>query len=208
MTGLWQVSGRSDLSWEQAVRLDLRYVENWNLALDGLILWKTVGALVAGGHGGTNCHLTGERGGVGVDELVTPGWRSTVGDHLTTIGGADPITLVVTAVVLGASAGVKDTAASTVKDTYTGLKGLLARRRVDVSGVERRPDSGTQRAALAETLSDTPDAVDEQVLVAARAVTEAVATHDADAAGVVVGVRWPLLSVQTTASLTVQMSGT
>jgi exopolysaccharide biosynthesis polyprenyl glycosylphosphotransferase len=46
LTGLWQVSGRSDLSWEQAVRLDLRYVENWSLALDAVILWKTVGAVV------------------------------------------------------------------------------------------------------------------------------------------------------------------
>jgi exopolysaccharide biosynthesis polyprenyl glycosylphosphotransferase len=46
LTGLWQISGRSDLSWEQAVRLDLRYVENWNLALDALILWKTVGAVL------------------------------------------------------------------------------------------------------------------------------------------------------------------
>ena len=47
MTGLWQVSGRSDLSWEGTVRLDLRYVENWSLALDVLILWKTVGAVAA-----------------------------------------------------------------------------------------------------------------------------------------------------------------
>jgi exopolysaccharide biosynthesis polyprenyl glycosylphosphotransferase len=46
LTGLWQISGRSDLSWEQSVRLDLRYVENWNLALDAQILWKTVGAVV------------------------------------------------------------------------------------------------------------------------------------------------------------------
>jgi exopolysaccharide biosynthesis polyprenyl glycosylphosphotransferase len=46
LTGLWQISGRSDLSWEQSVRLDLRYVENWNLALDALILWKTLGAVV------------------------------------------------------------------------------------------------------------------------------------------------------------------
>ena len=45
LTGLWQISGRSDLSWEQSVRLDLRYVENWNLALDGQILWKTIGAV-------------------------------------------------------------------------------------------------------------------------------------------------------------------
>ena len=46
LTGLWQISGRSDLSWEQSVRLDLRYVENWNLALDGQILWKTIGAVL------------------------------------------------------------------------------------------------------------------------------------------------------------------
>jgi exopolysaccharide biosynthesis polyprenyl glycosylphosphotransferase len=42
MTGLWQISGRSDLDWDEAVALDLRYVENWSLALDALIIWKTV----------------------------------------------------------------------------------------------------------------------------------------------------------------------
>jgi hypothetical protein len=47
MTGLWQVSGRSDLPWEEAVRLDLRYVENWSLALDFLILWKTARAVLS-----------------------------------------------------------------------------------------------------------------------------------------------------------------
>jgi lipopolysaccharide/colanic/teichoic acid biosynthesis glycosyltransferase len=47
LTGLWQVSGRSDLSWEEAVRLDLRYVENWSLALDALILAKTVRAVLS-----------------------------------------------------------------------------------------------------------------------------------------------------------------
>jgi len=46
LTGLWQISGRSDLSWDESVRLDLRYVENWNLALDALILWRTFGAVV------------------------------------------------------------------------------------------------------------------------------------------------------------------
>ncbi|MDR7278841.1 sugar transferase [Catenuloplanes atrovinosus] len=46
MTGLWQVSGRSDLSWEDGVRLDLFYVENWSLAADLTILWKTVGAVI------------------------------------------------------------------------------------------------------------------------------------------------------------------
>ncbi len=48
LTGLWQISGRSDLSWEESVRLDLRYVENWSLALDALIVWKTIGAVVKG----------------------------------------------------------------------------------------------------------------------------------------------------------------
>jgi exopolysaccharide biosynthesis polyprenyl glycosylphosphotransferase len=45
MTGLWQVSGRSDLPWEEAVRLDLRYVENWSLSLDLVILMRTVSAV-------------------------------------------------------------------------------------------------------------------------------------------------------------------
>ncbi|WP_271220131.1 sugar transferase [Streptosporangium carneum] len=48
MTGLWQVSGRSDLSWEESVRLDLRYVENWSLTLDLQILWKTWSAVARG----------------------------------------------------------------------------------------------------------------------------------------------------------------
>lgn len=46
MTGLWQVSGRSDLSWEDGIRLDLYYVENWSLAADLTILWKTFGAVL------------------------------------------------------------------------------------------------------------------------------------------------------------------
>jgi exopolysaccharide biosynthesis polyprenyl glycosylphosphotransferase len=46
MTGLWQVSGRSDLSWDDAVRLDLYYVDNWSLAFDLLILWRTVWVVV------------------------------------------------------------------------------------------------------------------------------------------------------------------
>lgn len=48
LTGLWQVSGRSDLSWDDSVRLDLRYVEDWSLALDAVILWKTVWAVIRG----------------------------------------------------------------------------------------------------------------------------------------------------------------
>jgi exopolysaccharide biosynthesis polyprenyl glycosylphosphotransferase len=42
LTGMWQVGGRSDLSWEESVRLDLYYVENWSLVGDLMILWRTV----------------------------------------------------------------------------------------------------------------------------------------------------------------------
>ena len=48
ITGLWQVSGRSDLPWDEAERLDVRYVENWSLALDVQILWKTLSAVLRG----------------------------------------------------------------------------------------------------------------------------------------------------------------
>ena len=48
VTGMWQVNGRSDLSWEETVRLDLRYVENWSFALDLQILWKTISVMLHG----------------------------------------------------------------------------------------------------------------------------------------------------------------
>ncbi|MGN6445353.1 sugar transferase [Amnibacterium sp.] len=47
ITGLWQVSGRSNLSWEESVKLDLYYVENWSITTDFVILLKTVKAVVA-----------------------------------------------------------------------------------------------------------------------------------------------------------------
>jgi exopolysaccharide biosynthesis polyprenyl glycosylphosphotransferase len=48
ITGLWQVSGRSDLSWEDSVRLDLSYVENWSMLNDLLIVVKTLRAVAKG----------------------------------------------------------------------------------------------------------------------------------------------------------------
>ena len=48
MTGLWQVSGRSDLSWPEALRLDLFYVDNWSMIQDLVILIRTVNAVVRG----------------------------------------------------------------------------------------------------------------------------------------------------------------
>lgn len=48
LTGLWQVSGRADLPWEESIRLDLTYVENWSLAMDLAILARTASAVVRG----------------------------------------------------------------------------------------------------------------------------------------------------------------
>ena len=47
MTGLWQVSGRSDLSWDETVRLDLYYVDNWSMMQDMAILARTLSAVVS-----------------------------------------------------------------------------------------------------------------------------------------------------------------
>jgi lipopolysaccharide/colanic/teichoic acid biosynthesis glycosyltransferase len=48
LTGLWQVSGHSDLSWDDSVRIDVRYVEKWSLAYDFMILARTVRAVLKG----------------------------------------------------------------------------------------------------------------------------------------------------------------
>ncbi|SFP14350.1 exopolysaccharide biosynthesis polyprenyl glycosylphosphotransferase [Geodermatophilus dictyosporus] len=48
LTGLWQVSGRSDLSWDDSVRIDVRYVENWSLTFDLMILGKTLVTVLRG----------------------------------------------------------------------------------------------------------------------------------------------------------------
>ncbi len=46
ITGPWQVGGRSDLSWEESVRLDLRYVENWSVLSDIVLMWRTVKVMI------------------------------------------------------------------------------------------------------------------------------------------------------------------
>ncbi|MDI2033918.1 sugar transferase [Paenarthrobacter nitroguajacolicus] len=46
ITGLWQINGRSDLPWDEAVRLDLYYVENWSIAGDVIIMWRTFKAMI------------------------------------------------------------------------------------------------------------------------------------------------------------------
>ena len=48
ITGLWQVSGRADLPWRDAERLDRHYLDNWSVALDIVVLWRTIGAVLSG----------------------------------------------------------------------------------------------------------------------------------------------------------------
>lgn len=48
ITGLWQVSGRSDLSYEERVRLDMHYIRNWTIWSDLQILWQTIPAVIKG----------------------------------------------------------------------------------------------------------------------------------------------------------------
>ncbi|MFX0578715.1 hypothetical protein [Nocardia nepalensis] len=92
----------------------------------------------------------------------------------------DPVTAaVVAAIAAGAAAGVKDTAAQAVKDAYTGLKSLISRKYkdVDMSGVERKPDSESKKASLAEDLEDAGAAGDAELAAAAVAVLEALQQH-------------------------------
>ena len=48
MSGLWQISGRTELPWDESVRLDLFYVENWSVMMDLMVLWKTLAVVVRG----------------------------------------------------------------------------------------------------------------------------------------------------------------
>lgn len=49
LTGMWQVSGRSDITdFEEVVKLDMEYVKNWNIGMDIKILFKTVGVMLKG----------------------------------------------------------------------------------------------------------------------------------------------------------------
>lgn len=48
ITGLWQVSGRSDISYEERVRLDMQYIRNWTIWLDLQLLWQTIPVVLLG----------------------------------------------------------------------------------------------------------------------------------------------------------------
>jgi len=99
----------------------------------------------------------------------------------------DPVTVIVSALALGAVAGLREAATDAVKDAYGALKRLVTDRyaAVDVGGVERRPDSAAKRASLAEDLTAEGAGDDADLLAAARAVLAAVREHGGGAAEVV-----------------------
>lgn len=87
----------------------------------------------------------------------------------------NPITILMTALALGAAAGVQDTAEQAVKDAYAGLKALIQRKYpgVDVDQLEEDPTSEARKAALKEELATTEVAADAEVLEQAQQVLEA-----------------------------------
>lgn len=97
----------------------------------------------------------------------------------------DPITIIVTAVVLGAAAGSKEVATQAVKDAYAGLKSLIVRKFGDkadveeaVKGVEKKPESEARTAVLKEELEAAAAAQDTEVLKQAQALLELLEKHN------------------------------
>jgi hypothetical protein len=96
----------------------------------------------------------------------------------------DPVTIIVTALVAGAAASLKDVAATAVKDGYAALKALLIRKfggRSDVPDaieqVEKRPDSESRQGMLKEELETAQAGQDAEVLEQARALLELLEQH-------------------------------
>ncbi len=91
----------------------------------------------------------------------------------------DPITIVITAIALGAAAGLKPTAEQAVKDAYAGLKTLIQNKytQVSIDLVEGDPSSKMRQGVLAEDLQKTSAAQDEELLVKAKDVLIAIEEH-------------------------------
>lgn len=99
----------------------------------------------------------------------------------------DPVTVIVSAVALGAAAGLKETATRAVKDAYAVLRKLISDRYqdVDVAPVEKRPDSAAKRESLEEDLAAAGAGRDGALLDAAQALITQVKAQDAAAAAAV-----------------------
>ncbi|MEU8382024.1 hypothetical protein [Streptosporangium sp. NPDC048865] len=101
----------------------------------------------------------------------------------------EPVTLIVSAIALGATAGLQESAATAVKEAYEALKRLIRDRYqdVDVAPVERRPESEAKRGSLEEDLDAAGAGADDELLAAARRLVQEVRNHE-PAAGAAVGI--------------------
>jgi hypothetical protein len=99
----------------------------------------------------------------------------------------DPITIIITALALGAAAGLEDTVAQAVKDGYSGLKALIRRKysRVDVELLETAPESKARRAVVEEDLRKTNASEDNELLLQAQKLLEAIQAQTPEVAKVV-----------------------
>ncbi len=99
----------------------------------------------------------------------------------------DPITVVVTALALGAAAGLKPVAEQAVKDSYAGLKALIQRKYSDVSlaTLEGDPKSKARRAVVEEDLAKADAGQDEELLLKAKELLDAVHSQAPGAAKVI-----------------------
>ncbi len=101
----------------------------------------------------------------------------------------DPITIIVTALVAGAAAGLKPAAETAVKDAYAGIKALIQRKYGDVGlvALEKKPESEAKQASVSEDLTDAGAGDDAELLEQAKALLDTIKQHErqtAEAIGV------------------------
>ncbi len=101
----------------------------------------------------------------------------------------EPITIIVTALVVGAAAGLKSTAEKAIKDAYDGIKALIKRKYGDVGLVEleKEPESEARRVSVAEDLTDAGAGEDAELLEQAKALLDTIRQYQwqgAEAIGV------------------------
>jgi len=100
----------------------------------------------------------------------------------------EPITLIITALVLGIATGLKPTAEQAVKDAYDGLKKLIQDKynaKASLAALENKPDSEVKKESLKEDLTDAGADQDPEVLEKAETVLQAVQEHAPQAAAAI-----------------------
>lgn len=99
----------------------------------------------------------------------------------------DPLTIIVTALVTGAVAGLKPTAEQAVKDAYAGLKALIKRRYEDVQleALEKKPMSEAKQSSVSEDLADSGAGDDRELLDLAKVLLDTIKQHEEETASAI-----------------------